>query len=63
MIEYRPDNRKPARLAEVQEITAEGVKIKGQLKGARELVCVDKVSAVYGRTILERGPGEVLLLT
>jgi hypothetical protein len=63
MIEYRPDNRKPARLAEVQEITAEGVKIKGQLKGARDLVCFDKVSAVYGRTILERGPGEVLLLT
>jgi hypothetical protein len=63
MIEYRPDNQKPARLAEVQEIVAEGVKIKGQLKGARELVCFDKVSAVYEKAILERGPGEVLLLT
>jgi hypothetical protein len=39
------------------------VKIKGQLKGARELVCFDKVSAVYEKAILERGPGEVLLLT
>jgi conjugative relaxase-like TrwC/TraI family protein len=63
MIEYRPENQKPGRLAEVQETTAEGVKIKGQLKGARELVCFDKVTAVYEKTILERGPGEVLLLT
>jgi conjugative relaxase-like TrwC/TraI family protein len=63
MIEYRRDNQKPARLAEVQEVIAEGVKIKGQLKGARELVCFDKVTAVYEKTILERGPGEVLLLT
>jgi hypothetical protein len=39
------------------------VKIKGQLKGARELVCFDKVSAVYEKAILERGPGEALLLT
>jgi hypothetical protein len=63
MIEYRPDDQKSARLAEVQEITAEGVKIKGQLKGAQELVFFDKVSAVYEKTILERGPGETLLLT
>jgi hypothetical protein len=27
---------------------------------ARELVCFDKVTAVYEKTILERGPGEVL---
>jgi hypothetical protein len=47
----------------VQEVVAEGVKIKGPLKGARELVCFDKVTAVYEKTILERGPGEVLLLT
>jgi hypothetical protein len=39
------------------------VKIKGHLKGARELVGFDKVTAVYEKTILERGPGEVLLLT
>ena len=39
------------------------MKIKGQLKGARELVRFDKVSAVYEKAILERGPGEVLLLT
>jgi conjugative relaxase-like TrwC/TraI family protein len=63
MIEYRPDSEKPGRLAEVQKVIAEGVKIKGQLKGARELVCFDKVSAVYEKAILERGPGEVLLLT
>jgi hypothetical protein len=47
----------------VQEVLAEGVKIKGPLKGARELVYFDKVTAVYEKTILERGPGEVLLLT
>src|SRR5260221_7614852 len=63
MIEYRPDDQKPARLAEVQDVIVEGVKIKGQLKGARELVCFDKVTAIYGKTFLERGPGEVLLLT
>jgi conjugative relaxase-like TrwC/TraI family protein len=63
MIEYRPENRRPGRLAEIHEITAEGVKIKGQLKGARELVYFDKVTAVYEKTIIERGPGEVLLLT
>jgi conjugative relaxase-like TrwC/TraI family protein len=63
MIEYRPDNQKPARLTEVQEVTAEGVKIKGQLKGSREVVGFDKVIAAYEKTILERGPGEVLLLT
>jgi len=45
MIEYRTDNQKPGRLAEVQEVLAEGVKIKGPLKGARELVCFDKVTA------------------
>jgi conjugative relaxase-like TrwC/TraI family protein len=63
MIEYRTDNQKPGRLAEVQEVLAEGVKIKGPLKGAREMVYFDKVTAVYEKTILERGPGEVLLLT
>jgi conjugative relaxase-like TrwC/TraI family protein len=63
IIEYRTDNQKPGRLAEVQEVVPEGVKIKGPLKGARELVCFDKVTAVYEKTILERGPGEVLLLT
>jgi hypothetical protein len=63
MVEFRPDTKKLGRLAEVQEITAEGVKIKGHLKGARELVGFDKVTAVYEKTILERGPGEVLLLT
>jgi len=63
IIEYRTDNQKPGRLAEVQEVLAKGVKIKGPLKGARELVCFDKVTAVYEKTILERGPGEVLLST
>jgi hypothetical protein len=63
MIEYGVDDQKPARLAQVQDVDAEGVKIKGQLKGTRELVSFDKVTAVYEKTILERGPGEVLLLT
>jgi hypothetical protein len=63
MIEYRTNNQQPGRLAEVQEVIAEGVRIKGQLKGAGELVCFDKITAVYEKTILERGPGEVLLLT
>src|SRR5260221_2007964 len=63
MIEYRPDDQKLARLAEVQEVTAEGVKLKGQLKGARERVPFDNVIAVYEKAILERGPGAALLLT
>jgi conjugative relaxase-like TrwC/TraI family protein len=63
MIDYRSDDQKWARLAEVQEVTTEGVKIKGQLKGARELVPFNNVIAVYGKATLERGPGEALLLT
>ena len=39
------------------------MQIKGRLTGARDLVCFDKVTAVYEKTILERGPGEALLLT
>src|SRR5258708_24804290 len=50
-------------LAEGLGITAQGVQVKGQLKGAQELVSFDKVVAVYERTALERGPGEALLLT
>jgi len=63
MIEYRLDDQKWARLAEVQEVTAEGVKIKGHLKGTRELIPFNDVTAVYEKAILERGPGEALLLT
>jgi hypothetical protein len=63
MIEYQPDGQKPVRLAEVLEVTGKGVRVKGQLKGAQELVSFNKVAAVYERTTLERGPGEVLLLT
>jgi AAA domain len=63
MIEYRPDDQKWTRLAEVQEVTAEGVKIKDLFKGAREIVPFNNVSAVYEKAILERGPGEALLLT
>jgi conjugative relaxase-like TrwC/TraI family protein len=63
IIEYQLDSRKPPRLAEVLGVTAEGVQVKGQLTGARELVCFDKVTAAYEKTILERGAGEVLLLT
>ncbi len=62
MIEYQPDAR-PVRMAEVLEVTAQGVQVKGQLKGAQELVSFDMVAAVFERTTLERGPGEVLLLT
>jgi hypothetical protein len=63
MIEYQPAGQKLVRMAQVLEVTAKGVQVKGQLKGARELVSFDKVAAIYERAILERGPGEVLLLT
>jgi conjugative relaxase-like TrwC/TraI family protein len=63
MIEYQPDGQKPVRLAEVLAVTAEGVRVKGPLRGAEELVSFDKVAAAYESTTLERGPGEVLLLT
>src|SRR5258708_23813986 len=57
------DGQKPAGMAEVLQVIAQGVQVKGQLKGAQELVSFDKVVAVYERTTLERGLGEVLLLT
>src|SRR5260221_314158 len=63
MIEYQPDGHESVRRAQVLEVTAKGVQVKGQLKGAQELVRFDKVVAVYERTTLERGPGEMLLLT
>src|SRR5260370_30917495 len=63
MIAYQPDGQKPARMAEVLQVIAQGVQVKGQLRGAKELVSFDKVTAAYERTTLERGPGEVLLLT
>jgi conjugative relaxase-like TrwC/TraI family protein len=63
MIEYQPDGQKPVRMAEVIAATAQGVQVKGQLRGAKELISFDTVEAVYERTTLERGPGEVLLLT
>jgi hypothetical protein len=63
MIEYQPDGHKPVRMAEVLEVTARGVLVKGQLKGAQELVDFEKVAAIYERTALERGPGEALLST
>src|ERR1700730_1273880 len=59
MIEYQPDGQRPVRMAEVLEVSAQEV----QVKGAQELVSFDMVAAVYERTTLERGPGEVLLLT
>jgi sRNA-binding protein len=57
MIEYRPAGDKPARMADVLEVTAEGVRVKGRLRGAKELVSFEKVAAAYERTVLERGPG------
>ena len=39
------------------------MKIKGHLKGTRELIPFNDVTAVYEKAILERGPGEALLLT
>jgi hypothetical protein len=63
MIEYQPDGQKPARMAEVLEVTVQGVQVKGQLRGAHELVSFDEVTAIYERTTLERGPAEALLLT
>jgi hypothetical protein len=62
-IEYQPAGRKPVRMAEVLAVSAEGIQVKGQLRGAKELVSFDQVSAIYERKTLERGTGEVLLLT
>jgi hypothetical protein len=50
-------------MAEILEVTGQGVQVKGQLRGAQELVSFERVAAVYEHTTLERGPGEVLLLT
>jgi hypothetical protein len=63
MIEYQSEGQKAARLAEVLAVTAKGVRVKGPLRGAADIVSFDKVAAVYEPTTLERGPGEVLLLT
>ena len=63
MIEYQPAGQKSVRMAEIVEVTAHGVQVKGQLRGAKELISFDQVTAVYERTTLERGPGEILLLT
>jgi hypothetical protein len=52
MIEYQPDGQRPVRMAEVLEVTAQGVQVKGQLKGAQELVSFDMVAAVFERTTL-----------
>jgi hypothetical protein len=54
MIEYQSDGQKPVRMAEVLGITAQGVQVKGQLKGAQELVSFDKVVAVYGKRSVKR---------
>src|SRR5260221_5218760 len=43
MIEYQPDGQKLVRMAEVLAVTAEGVRVKGQLRGAKELISFDKV--------------------
>src|SRR5258708_17971681 len=56
MIEYRPDDQKLARLAEVQEVTAEGVKLKGQLKGAQEPLPFATLIPVYKKTIPHPNP-------
>ncbi len=63
MIEFQPDSKNPSRLVEVLDVVTEGLQVKGQLKGTSELVRFEKVQAVYGKAILERGAGEVLLLT
>src|SRR6201984_1872329 len=63
MRDYQPSGNKPGRMAEVLEVRADGVRIRGRLRGHEELVSFDQVAAVYERTTLERGPGEVLLLT
>jgi hypothetical protein len=47
MVEYQPDGQKPARMAEVLEVTAQGIQVKGQLRGAQEVVSFDKVTAAY----------------
>src|SRR5260370_33159251 len=49
MIAYQLDGQKPARMAEVLQVIAQGVQVKGQLRGAKELVSFDKMTAVYER--------------
>jgi conjugative relaxase-like TrwC/TraI family protein len=63
MIEYQSSGNKPGRMAEVLEVGADGVRVRGRLRGHEELVSFDQVAAVFEWTTLERGPGEVLLLT
>jgi hypothetical protein len=50
-------------MAEIMDVTEQGVQVKGPFRGAKELISFDKVTAAYERTTLERGLGEVLLLT
>jgi len=38
MIEYQPAGQKSVRMAEIVEVTAHGVQVKGQLRGAKELI-------------------------
>jgi conjugative relaxase-like TrwC/TraI family protein len=59
MIEYQSHAQKPARIAEVATVTADGIRVKGR----EELVAFDEVAAVYSKTVLERGAGETLMLT
>jgi hypothetical protein len=59
MIEYQCHAQKSARIAEVSTVTADGIRVKGK----QELVAFDNVAAVYSKTMLERGAGEMLLLT
>jgi hypothetical protein len=59
MIEYHPNQKKAVRMAEVVAVCAEGIRVKGQ----QEPIAFDRVSAAYATATLERGAGEMLLLT
>jgi hypothetical protein len=59
MIEYEAGADQPECIAEVIVATGDGVRVKGR----RELVPFEKVSAIYTKAVLERGAGETLLLT
>jgi conjugative relaxase-like TrwC/TraI family protein len=59
MVEYKDPECKQARLAQVEGIFFEGVRIHGQ----RAIVEFEDVHAAYSRLTLERGIGETLVLT
>jgi conjugative relaxase-like TrwC/TraI family protein len=59
MVEYSLDQKKPAKMGRVESISSAGLRVCG----CRALLSFDKVRTVHSRSLLERGVGEILLLT